>query len=257
MFLLLQACGGQSVSELHAAAGLPPLEGSTDSYYAGTAGKDGADLRTLLHDVIKGHEVHSYNDVQGILMESDRDPNNPDNVILFYTGESAKNGWNREHVWAKSHGFPSSSQPPYSDAHHLRPCNSKLNSTRGNLHFGTVEDGATLDDDGNKLGAKFFEPADDYKGDVARIIFYMDVRYDGDADKEPDLVVANDNLGTKKGKVTVARFGKLSDLLRWNQEDPVDDIERRRNETIYGYQNNRNPFIDHPEFASKIWGASH
>jgi len=92
-----------------------------------------------------------------------------------------------------------------------------------------------------------WEPPDRVKGDVARMMFYMAVRYEGDNDTY-DLELLN-KTGTYGPK-----FGKLSTLLQWHELDPVDEREQHRNEVIYSYQHNRNPFIDHPEFVEKIWG---
>jgi len=95
-----------------------------------------------------------------------------------------------------------------------------------------------------------FEPRDQVKGDVARILFYMAVRYDG-SDGVADL-----ELNDFTGNGSVPFMGKLSTLLVWNNLDPVDDFERNRNEVIFGYQKNRNPFIDYPHFADLIWGTN-
>jgi endonuclease I len=92
-----------------------------------------------------------------------------------------------------------------------------------------------------------FEPRDEVKGDVARMIFYMAVRYEGfngEIDLEINELVDNN----------APNIGILSVLLQWHLDDPVDDLERTRNDLIFGYQGNRNPFIDHPEFANLIWG---
>ena len=88
------------------------------------------------------------------------------------------------------------------------------------------------------------------KGDIARILFYMDVRYEGGED-EPDLAVTE----ALNNVADVPNIGKLSTLLDWHLQDPVDDFEMSRNEVIYGIQGNRNPFIDHPEYVSILWGS--
>lgn len=248
---------------------------TTTDYYANVQTQSGQELHKALHDLIKGHKVYSYNAVYDILKDTDEDPKNPKNVILFYTGESRPKGqivamedesidgakdmprWNREHVWAKSQGFPKSGMAPYSDLHHLRPADVKLNSTRSNLFFAELPNGNDVPNaPGNKIeSGNAFEPADAFKGDVARMILYMDVRYDGDATGEPELVVAdNTAINRAEQSTQLAKFGNLKDLLRWHKMDPVDDMERTRNEKIYKYQQNRNPFIDHPEMVEKIWG---
>ncbi len=225
-------------------------------YYDGTEGLEGEALKDVLHDIIDNHDEYSYDDLRDfILRETDEDPDNPNNVILLYTGRSqpkntfggGADDWNREHVWAKSHGDFGNNPPAGTDAHHIRPTDASVNSSRGNLDFdngGQQHNEATecyFDDDS-------WEPRDAVKGDVARMIFYMDVRYDG-SDGVADLEVI-DEVDTYPN----AEHGKLSTLLEWHIEDLPDDFELNRNEVIYGYQENRNPFIDHPEFATAIWG---
>jgi endonuclease I len=238
-----------------------------DGYYNGTSDLTGDALKNKLHDIIKGHKTYPYTssstDVWDILKESDKDPSNSNNVILFYTGWSkngpkefdGEKGWNREHVWAKSHGDFGTSQGPGTYCHHLRPTDITVNSKRDSRWFdegGTIytdPDGATTcyyDD------SKYtWEPRDEVKGDVARIIFYMSTRYEG-GDGYPDLEVIDYFPTNNYTKEPVHAL--LSTLLKWHHEDPVNDFERNRNNVVYSYQNNRNPYIDHPEFVQKIWG---
>lgn len=227
----------------------------TDTYYEGAEGKTGDSLKSTLHRIISGHTMLSYSEVWNALKETDEDPRNPNNVILLYTNESRSknlNGgnvgdWNREHVWAKSHGDFGTSKGPGTDIHHLRPADVQVNSARGNMDFdnGGTEYAKAL---GNYYDGDSWEPRDDVKGDVARMLFYMAVRYEGD-DGYPDL-----ELNDKTGNGSAPYHGKQSVLLEWNKQDPVDDRERKRNEIIYEkYQHNRNPFIDHPEWADEIW----
>ena len=97
-----------------------------------------------------------------------------------------------------------------------------------------------------------WEARDEVKGDVARMMFYMTVRYEGD-DNEPDLELT-ESLQHMSSKASL--HARLSVLLEWHINDPVDEIERRRNDIIYSYQGNRNPFIDHPEYVVLIWGQN-
>ncbi|WP_433956690.1 endonuclease [Cytobacillus horneckiae] len=229
--------------------------GYTGSYYDPALGKSGAELKAALHNIIDDHTEISYSSVWEALKQTDADPNNSNNVILLYTGRSqskSSNGsgvdnWNREHVWAKSHGNFGTAMGPGTDLHHLRPTDVSVNSSRGNKDFdnggspqGEAPDTFTDNDS--------WEPRDEVKGDVARMIFYMDVRYEGDRG-ELDLEVNNVvNNGT------TPYHGKLSTLIQWHHQDPVDNFERQRNEIIYNdYQHNRNPFIDHPEWVEAIW----
>ncbi len=223
-----------------------------DNYYDGTEGLNGDALKSVLHDKIKGHTTSSYSGVWTILKESDRDPNNSNNVILLYSGRSQSrnsnggnsNDWNREHVWAKSHGGFGTSRPAGTDAHHLRPTDVSVNSSRGNLDFdmggSPVSEAPDCKRDGDS-----WEPRDEVKGDVARMMLYMTTRYEGD-DTSYDLELV-DYTGTSGSK-----FGKKSVLLEWNRQDPVSAFERNRNRVVYKYQKNYNPFIDHPEYADRI-----
>ncbi len=232
-------------------------------YYDSADGLDGENLKTALNNIIKGHTKFSYSAVWDILQETDKDPNNPNNVILIYTGESVNgpqtynngSGWNREHVWAKSRGNFGTAQGPGTDVHHLRPSNISVNSARGNRWFGNATTPHMLN--GTPTGNYFdnnehlWQPRDEVKGDVARMIFYMATRYEGQ-NGELDLEVV-DYLPSSNTSSPI--HARLTDLLEWHNEDPVDDWERNRNDVIYyNYQNNRNPFIDHPEFVALIWG---
>lgn len=229
-----------------------------EEYYAKASGKTGQELKATLNDIIDRHTVLSYAQAYDALIETDRDPNNPSNVLLFYTNRSVNgpaqydggNGWNREHVWAKSHGDFGTSNGPGTDIHHLRPEDVSVNSDRGHLDF---DNGGAPHPEaiGCKYDSDSFEPRDEVKGDVARIIFYMAVRYEGE-NGEIDLELAD-----KVNTYPTPTLGKLSTLLEWNELDPVSEFEMTRNNVIYEkYQHNRNPFIDHPEWASSIWGTS-
>jgi len=218
-------------------------------YYDTAEGLGGDGLKTALYNIIKGHREYIYTedttDVWDILKETDKDPNNAANVILLYTGWSTDaaqewnsgDGWEREHVWAKSHGNLGTEPGAGTDVHHLRPAHSSLNSARSNRWFAECDE--EYIHDGTPTGTytsstdHVWKPRDEVKGDVARMIFYMATRYEGE-NGEPDLQV-------------------VDYFLVWHIEDPVSDWERNRNNIIYSYQNNRNPFIDHPEWAECIW----
>ena len=230
-----------------------------NGYYDNANNLSGEALKTSLYNIIKGHTKYSYTGVWTQLKYTDEDPNNSNNVILLYTGWSiSKNSdgggvsdWNREHVWAKSHGDFGTSAGPGTDLHHLRPTDVTVNSRRGNLDF---DNGGTYYVDGDgatycKVDGDSWEPRDEVKGDVARMIFYMATRYEGQ-NGEPDLEI---NEQVDNG--TAPYMGKLSTLLEWHNNDPVDAWEIRRNDRIYDRQHNRNPFIDHPEYANYIWGG--
>jgi endonuclease I len=223
-------------------------------YYNGTENLQGEELKAALNDIISGHTVYSYFYSKEIFKLSDADPNNPANIIQIYTGKSWPNNdygnggdqLNREHIWAKSHGNFSGYQPMDGDVHNLKPCDASVNTDKSNLDY---DNGGTPHQEA--IGCFFtdnnWEPRDQDKGDVARIIFYMDARYEGE-NGEINLTVV-DELNT----YPYPKHGKLSTLLQWNLFDPPDAFERNRNNVIYSYQNNRNPFIDNPHFAELIW----
>lgn len=232
-----------------------------NGYYDGTTGLTGDALKSALNNIIDGHTELSYDAVKEALKDTDEDTNNSGNIICLYTGWSyAKtefgNGseqWNREHTWSKSHGDFGDSPPAGTDLHHLRPTDASVNSAKNNRDF---DYGATQYFDGSGstdcyYSIDIWEPMDAVKGDVARMIFYMATRYEGEAG-EVDLEVV-DYVNTAPANEPL--YGRLSRLLTWHEDDPVDDWERNRNDVIYySYQNNRNPFIDHPEYVSEIWG---
>ncbi|SDP55417.1 Endonuclease I [Pedococcus dokdonensis] len=227
----------------------------TDTYYASALGKSGSALRSSLHAIIRNQTVLTYDQVWTALKDTDQDPNNSNNVIEIYSGRSiakSDNGggvdqWNREHVWAKSHGDFGTANGPGTDVHHLRPEDVTVNSDRGNLDFDNGGSAVNQCSDCWRDGDSF-EPRDAVKGDVARMIFYMAIRYEGD-DGWPNLE-PNESVGNG----TAPNIGKLSVLKAWSAGDPPDAFEKRRNQVIYDtWQHNRNPFVDHPEWVSSIW----
>ncbi|WP_436491807.1 endonuclease [Actinokineospora sp. HUAS TT18] len=239
----------------------PPTTTTTPGDYDGTyyrtaIGLSGTSLKNELNRIISAQTKLSYDAVWNALKATDEDPSNPSNVILLYSGRSqskSTNGggvddWNREHVWAKSHGDFGTATGPGTDVHHLRPEDVTVNSNRGNKDFDNGGSPAAECPD-CFTDADSWEPRDAVKGDVARMIFYMAVRYAG-TDGWPDLEVNNSvNNGS------APYIGKLTVLKTWSQQDPPDAFEKRRNQVIYDqFQHNRNPFIDHPEWVTSIWG---
>lgn len=227
-------------------------------YFATAQGLRGAELKAALHQIIRGHISFPYTssstDTWDILKDADRDPNNSANVLLVYNHASVNaaqeynggNGWNREHVWPQSLGGFNTASVPGSDVHNLRACNEAVNARRDDLEFDYGGSPVTMQGlTGTYADNDSFEPNDSEKGDLARIIFYMAIRYEGGGEIDLEM----DDL-TNGGTYS---FGKLSTLLEWHLLDPVDEFERRRNARIYAYQGNRNPFIDHPEFAHSVF----
>ncbi|OYY92515.1 MAG: hypothetical protein B7Y41_15640 [Hydrogenophilales bacterium 28-61-23] len=268
LFATLSCLGGiwLSISTVGAACAKPTLPVfNSATYYTPAAGLTGAALKSALHDIVDNHIAQTYTCVWDVLKEADQDPANPNNVIDIYsrrsipktdqdTGGNTPNAWNREHVWANSHGFPSSGNHAYTDAHHLYAADKSINADRANDDFaygGTPnpECPACLED--NNL--ETWEAPDLVKGDIARAMFYMAVRYAGGGvdGNTPDLELV-DRL-TNSGE---PYFGDLCDLVAWHQGDPVSSAEQARNAVIYSWQGNRNPFVDHPEYALKIFGPA-
>ncbi len=228
--------------------------------------------RTTLHALIDHHTVYPYTssstDTWDILESADEDPLNSANILDVYKNTSyVKFGggvgpYNREHTWPKSYGFPSTSWVPYTDCHQLFLCDASYNSSRGNKPYDDCLAGCTSkpaatyngESGANLYDSDSWETWQGRKGDVARAQFYADIRYEGDAANEPDLVLTDNQSLIVTTEGGVAYMGLVSTLLQWSQDDPVDAKEMRRNDIVYSYQGNRNPFIDHPEWAEFLFG---
>jgi len=184
-------------------------------------------------------------------------------------GSGNQGTWNREHVWPQSlsNGMWGQSNGG-SDLHHIRPVETGLNSARGNNKFDEVSGGKAVyyEDTNNKnvaiggyVASGEFEPLDFVKGDVARIVMYVYTHYNTYSNVGGTTNGSGGEFGTLKFSNVIGAGSEdacIDLLLKWNREDPVDDIERNRNDAVYKIQGNRNPFIDHPEYADKIWGKS-
>ena len=231
----------------------PPID-----YYAAADGLVGEGLKGALHQRIRGHRVLSYGSRGTVpaLRVLDAMPGDPTRVRLLYwgTGRSILDyggnvgDWNHEHTWPQAYGVDTG--PGNADLHHLRPCDVQANGERASLYFAEIVGGSTpLLAPLCRETAAAWMPLPEEKGDLARAMFYMAVRYEG-GESTPDLELSDTpNAGAN-------RFGKLSDLLRWHREDPVNDEERRRNHLVYtDYQYNRNPFIDDPDYAEMVFAG--
>jgi len=249
------------------------------NYYQEADGKSSGELKEALYQIISNHITYPYTssstDTRDIIQLSDQDPENHDNMILVYTGRSQdkgyrdgtgnysqyengngnqNNSWNREHVWPKSHGFPDEDDNAYTDIHNLKPCDRSVNSSRGtkDYDFGGSEHSEAIE---CLTDSDSWEPPNSVKGDIARILFYMVVRYDPGYDHNNnsfDLELVDYTTPNNNEPI----LGKLSSLIQWHNDDPVDDFEINRNEIIYEFQENRNPFIDHPNLVNFLWGDS-
>ncbi|MEV6242218.1 endonuclease [Lentzea sp. NPDC051838] len=223
-------------------------------YYATACGKSGAALKSALNGIIKNQTKLVYQDVPDALKVTDQDPNNSNNVILLYSGISRSKSlsgtgtgdWNREHVWPQSHGSFGTAVGAGTDLHHLRPEDVRVNADRGNLDFDNGGS-AYANAPGNFWDSDSWQPRNAVKGDVARMLFYMAVRYESGDQLNLEL---KDTVGTGG----TPYMGKLSVLKQWSEQDPPDAFEKNRNDLIdQRFQHNRNPFIDHPEWVASIW----
>ena len=228
------------------------------TYFLSATDLTGEDLLLELRSIInQNFNSRSYTFSSEVFQTSDEDPNIPGNVIFFYSGESISGGWNgdfwsREHVWPKSFFVDQVTGNyityAYSDLHNLKPSHRDANSYRGNCYYDNInyDDMSAYNIDKfnqyniMKIGDAV-EPRDEIKGDIARIFFYMLAMYEELS--LVDSVPLVDNL----------EMGLYSVILEWNDLDPVDDFERNRNEVIFSYQNNYNPFISYPGFIDLIW----
>lgn len=241
-----------------------------NGYYESTQDLIGDDLMNELSVIINTNfNPVSYGDARYILSFSDRNPNDNNNSVrgiydndvisTTWIGQGA-GAWQREHVWPNSKlGIPrvnNSSKNQGSDLHNLRAITG-INQTRSNRYF-TNGSGAAV-----TVGTEAFYPGDDHKGDVARILLYMFLKYDFlELTDNIDFLI-NDEATNYKPEG--AYGGLFSVLLEWHREDPVDLFEQQRNNYIYSEvtidpngreiqpQGNRNPFIDRPDFVHLIW----
>ena len=252
-----------------------------------------ATLRTTLHEAIDDHTKIPYTstatDTWNVLEAADQDPNDSGRVLDIYLNASyvkygaGNTDYNREHSWPKSFGFPNdgSTNYPYTDCHHLFIANDSYNSSRNNKPYGTAGGGGTeyttLAYNGvgggsgvypgwsNWANTTYWETWTDRRGDVARALMYLDVRYEGGTHgttgvSEPDLILTDTlaliEASNTGANISTAYMGLLSVLVQWHIQDPVDDKERARNDVVYAFQGNRNPFIDHPEWADCLFAGT-
>lgn len=246
-------------------------------YYAAAAGVTGNALKAALKAIASpaNYRSYAYSDTLNPLRTLDQDPGNSSNVLTLYSGTSmsknavffpggpdANASWSREHIWPDSFGLdPDNANPgapdggdagpDYTDLFNLRPCIHSVNVLRSNRHF-DLTSGTPLIPPLAPLcsyDSDSWEPRPEERGDIARAMFYMAARYDGSDPLTLDLELSN------TPNAAVGRFGKLSILLHWHEEDPVSLEERQRNHRIYTtYQRNRNPFVDRPGLAAEVWG---
>ena len=213
----------------------------------------------LSEEMAERQQVRRYGDAWTVLAEAAEVA--PGAIRLFYTrrivpatdrasgpNQGEADFWNREHVWPQSFGLKGN--PARTDLHNLVPADRTVNSARGNKAF----DEATTPHHecrGCRVSRTAWEPDPEVQGDVARIAFYMDVRYEGaPGDEVPDLVLDDTTSSA------AARFGELSTLARWHCADPISSEERQRHEVVANAQGNRNAFVDTPTLAEEVFGFS-
>lgn len=233
------------------------------SYYTRADGLSGGPLKAALHETVRNHTVIPYAQLHAPLARLHEDPANPNNVILLYSADSAPKGtdfitatWNREHAWPRSRGNADETGPDDSDLHYIWPCYSAVNSARGNLFFDLSDraDPAFRSPahplaPPSSLDGNSWEPPAGQRGALARCLFYVAIRYEGNEPATSDMELVS-------YLPSGSQMGNLNMLLRWHAEEPVTAAERQRNNLIHSdYQRNRNPFIDHPEWVALIWGS--
>ena len=239
--------------------------------YRQVQGLNQAALKTALHDLIQPHQVPAYGGkgegytwagfaVTDVMPDgSVRDRYS--NVRREFDGLKAVTGMNIEHIWANS-WWGHAVNNAYCDLFNLYPADGSANGRKSNNPIGIVDGTVAFDNDVTKVGKSSsyradslitaWEPADEWKGDFARTYFYMATTYQH----------MTDEWQTKEGLLTVDPWSWTTMrpwvyelMLAWAADDPVDDIERDRNDAICGIQGNRNPYVDYPELADYVWGA--
>ena len=223
---------------------------TADYSYDVLSEKSNTALLTSLRDLMKNthKNTSSYANCRDLPIYTDCRGSDGKIVLLYSSVGVTQNewigsgsvGWNREHVWPQSlGGFGTSGAG--ADLHHVRPSDSKINGTRGNLPYGNVENGTQANGtsivsniSGGEYGGGYFEPLDNVKGDVARICLYVYARYGGEISECSNITTV---------------FQSVDVLLDWCELDPVDTWEMSRNDVVGSIQGNRNVFIDYPEYA--------
>lgn len=277
-----------TITLCHIVAADPP-----PGYYNTVNTTNASTLRSTLHAVIDDHTRYPYTssatDTWDILEDADENPNNTNQILDVYKNAAytkaggGNNFYNREHSWPKSYGFPLdvSTNYPYTDCHLLFLGDSSYNSSRGNKLFRDCTSGCTEKttnvNNGQGGGSGVYPGNSNWtsgsgatgtweawisrRGDLARALFYVDVRYEGGTHgitgaAEPNLILTNNTAlivsDTTQNK-SVAYMGVLSELIEWHYADPIDNRERDRNDVVAAYQGNRNPFVDHPEWVACLF----
>ncbi|WP_282038841.1 endonuclease [Saccharicrinis aurantiacus] len=234
-----------------------------ETYYASAIGKKGDALKAAIASIITdNYQAVSYGDARYIMEKADNDPVSG-RTWCFYqemTGNptwDSGSTWNREHVWAQSRGLKqvgessadNSTKGIASDVHNLKAENPGVNGIKSNRDFETKSDDANYF---GVHGSYSYAPMVSARGDVARILMYMELRW---ADSKGLYLDDSSTNSTGSHDGGPARQGRVTNLIEWHSTDPVDPFEIRRNNIVFQHQNNRNPFVDHPELVDHIYGS--
>jgi len=271
---------GNSVTTTAAAS-----TGEPSGYYSSATGLTCAALKTALKNIVTtGHNPKSYDDLWSQYANTDIrvKPGGSTNVIwdiystkadgtgaYYFTPNTNQCGtysgegscYNREHSFPKS--WFNDEMPSYSDYNHIFPTDGYVNGKRSNFKYGEVGSATWTSQNGSKLGSSstagvtgtVFEPIDEFKGDVARAYLYMVTRYQ-------DRIITWSGYSTdgattfSGGAYPSVNVNYLKLMLKWHHLDPVSQKEITRNNGTYSFQGNRNPYIDHPEFADEVWNSN-
>ncbi len=254
-------------------------------YYDSAQGLTGYQLKTALKSIItSGHNAHSYDDLYNAYETTDTDYyyENDGTVLDMYSenptgtdpynfqhhqqtcGNYSDEGdcYNREHLMPQS--WFGSAMPMKADAHHVVPTDGKVNGMRGHYPLADVGSASWTSLNGSKRGAcsdpgysgTVFEPIDEFKGDIARIYFYMATRYENEIGSWENANSDGSDPVLDGTSDHVFENWYLDVLIQWHNQDPVSQREIDRNNAVYAYQGNRNPFIDHPEWVNAIWNPN-
>ena len=246
-------------------------------YYNAAEGKSGSELKTALFNIIKNHNQRTYTELWTDFQTTDKradgkvwDIYSSCNLIFVTNQDNGSGGTTECDKYNREHSFPNSwfggdkSSPMYTDLFHMYPTDKKVNNERSNFIYGNVQTPSYTSSNGSKLGSvdpttglsgTVFEPIDEFKGDLARTYFYMVTCYEdkvagwASITTETQAILSGNSYPAYK-----AVYVNL--LLKWAKNDPVSQKEIDRNNAVYGIQNNRNPYIDHPEYAEAVWNPA-
>ncbi len=230
------------------------------NYYNNAIGKQGAELKTALHNIIRPHTILEYYSSSTYFKSTDWHPNNYFWDMYSNYQRTSWTGMNREHNMPKSWWSETpETTDAYSDLHNLYPSDAQANSAKSNFPLGIVSANPTYSNGVVKVGANsysgysgsVFEPANEYKGDFARDYMYVVTCYE-------DYAMQWRSLGTASmlmhNTYPVFKPYAINLLMEWHRADPVSPKEINRNNAVYNIQQNRNPFIDYPLLAEYLWG---